>query len=165
MIPTLIGVTLLVFLLIRFIPGDIVQQIAGENSVVTPEVRAGIEHRLGLDAPWYQQYGTWLFRAARGDFGESLRTGQDIRGELRLRLPVTLELTTLALVVSLIIAVPVGVLSAVRQDSWLDYVARSTAIGALAIPSFWLATLVIVLPSVWWKLAPPLQYADLWTDP
>ncbi len=165
MVPTVIGATFLLFMLIRFIPGDVVQQIAGENAVVTPEVRAEIEHRLGLDEPWYTQYWTWLFDAARGDFGESLRSGTPIAHELRLRLPVTLELTSLALVVSLLIALPVGVLSAVRQDSLLDYIARSLAIGALAVPSFWLATLVIVLPSVWWKVAPPIQYVDLWDQP
>ncbi len=165
MIPTLVGVTFMLFMLIRYIPGDVIQQIAGENAIVTPEVRADIEHRLGLDRPWYTQYWTWLFDAARGEFGESLRSGASIAEELRLRLPVTLELTSLALLVSLVIALPVGVLSALRQDTWLDYVSRSIAIGALAVPGFWLATLVIVLPSVWWKIAPPLQYVDLWVDP
>ena len=85
--------------------------------------------------------------------------------ELKERLPATIELGVLALSVSLIIAVPVGVLAALRQDSWLDYVTRSSAIGFLAIPSFWLATLVIVLPSKWWGVAPPIQYVDLWVDP
>lgn len=165
MAPTIVGVTFALFMLIRFIPGDVIQQIAGESAIITPEVRADIEHRLGLDQPWYTQYWMWLFDALRGDFGESLRSGVPIAEELRLRLPVTLELTTLALLVSLVIALPVGVLSAVRQDTWMDYVTRSLAIGALAVPVFWLATLVIVLPSVWWKLAPPLQYVDLWDHP
>ena len=124
-----------------------------------------MEARLGLDKPWYIQYFAWLGDAARGDFGESLRTGRSIGTELRDRFPVTLELTTLALLVSLIISLPIGVLSAVRQDSLLDYIARSTAIGALAIPVFWAATLVIVLPSVWWNVAPPIAYKDLWVDP
>ncbi len=165
MAPTIVGVTFALFMLIRFIPGDVIQQIAGESAVITPEVRADIEHRLGLDRPWYTQYWAWLFDALRGDFGESLRSGVSIGEELRHRLPVTLELTTLALMVSLLIALPVGILSAVRQDTWMDYVARSVAIGALAVPVFWLATLVIVLPSVWWKVAPPLTYVDLWEDP
>ncbi|HXF50525.1 MAG TPA: ABC transporter permease [Dehalococcoidia bacterium] len=165
MAPTVVGVTFALFMLIRFIPGDVIQQIAGESAVITPEVRADIEHRLGLDQPWYTQYWAWLFDAVRGDFGESLRSGVPVSEELRHRLPVTLELTTLALMVSLLIALPVGILSAVRQDTWMDYVARSIAIGALAVPVFWLATLVIVLPSVWWKVAPPLKYVDLWDDP
>lgn len=165
MAPTIVGVTFALFMLIRFIPGDVIQQIAGESAVITPEVRADIERRLGLDQPWYTQYWAWLFDALRGDFGESLRSGVPIGEELRHRLPVTFELTTLALMVSLLIALPVGILSAVRQDTWMDYVARSVAIGALAVPVFWLATLVIVLPSVWWKVAPPLKYVDLWDDP
>ena len=165
MIPTLIGVTFMLFMLVRFIPGDVIQQIAGDNAIITPEIRADIEHRLGLDEPWYTQYWTWLFKSLRGEFGESLRSGVPIGEELRLRLPVTLELTSLALLVSLVIALPIGVLSAVRQDTWSDYLSRSVAIGALALPAFWLATLIIVLPSVWWKVAPPLQYVDLWDDP
>lgn len=165
MAPTIVGVTFALFMLIRFIPGDVIQQIAGESAVITPEVRADIERRLGLDQPWYTQYWAWLFDALRGDFGESLRSGVPIGEELQHRLPVTFELTTLALMVSLLIALPVGILSAVRQDTWMDYVARSVAIGALAVPVFWLATLVIVLPSVWWKVAPPLKYVDLWDDP
>jgi len=165
MIPTLVGVTFMLFMLVRYIPGDVIQQIAGDNAIITPEVRGDIEHRLGLDQPWYTQYWTWLFNSVKGEFGESLRSGVPIGEEMRLRLPVTLELTALALLVSLVIALPVGVLSAIRQDTWLDYLSRSVAIGALAIPVFWLATLVIVLPSVWWKVAPPLQYRDLWVDP
>jgi peptide/nickel transport system permease protein len=165
MVPTIVGGTFMLFMLIRAIPGDVIQQIAGENAIVTPEVRAEIESRLGLDEPWYTQYWKWLGNAIRGEFGESLRTGVPIGEEMRNRLPVTLELTSIALVVSLIIARPIGILSAMRQDTWLDYVPRSMAIGALAIPSFWLATLVIVLPSVWWKLAPPIEYVDLWKDP
>jgi peptide/nickel transport system permease protein len=165
MIPTVVGVTFLLFMLIRSLPGDVIDQIAGEGAVVTPEVRADIKHQLGLDRPWYTQYWTWLFDASHGDFGESLRTGRPIAAELRLRLPVTLELASLALVVSLLIALPIGVYAAVRQDTPLDYVARSISIGALAVPNFWLATLVIVLPSVWWKVAPPIEYVDLWKDP
>src|SRR3972149_2373116 len=125
MVPTLVGVTFMLFMLVRFIPGDVIQQIAGENAIVTPEIRADIEQRLGLDRPWYTQYWTWLFNSLRGEFGESLRSGVPIGEELRLRLAVTLEVTSLALLVSLVIALPVGVLSAVRQDSWPDYLSRS----------------------------------------
>ena len=165
MVPTLIGVTLVVFLMLRFVPGDIVQQVAGENAVLTPEAREDIEERLGIDQPWYIQYWDWFGGLFRGDFGESFITDRAVGAELKERLPATIELGVLALSVSLIIAVPVGVLAALRQDSWLDYVARSSAIGFLAIPSFWLATLVIVLPSKWWGVAPPIQYVDLWVDP
>jgi peptide/nickel transport system permease protein len=152
MIPTLLGVTLLVFALVRFVPGDIVQTVVGENAIVTPETRARIEERLGLDRPWYEQYGQWLFDAMRGDLGNSLSaSGRSITGEIQGRLPVTLELTFFALLIGLLIAVPIGVISAIRQDTWLDYIARSLGIAGIAVPIFWIATLVIVLPSVWWK--------------
>src|SRR3990172_1521509 len=141
-VPTLIGVSLIVFFLVRLIPGDIVEQIAGD-SPPTPEFRAQVEEELGLDKPAIQQYFTWLGN------------------------PVTLEMSLLALIVSLIIAVPVGIVAAVRQDTVVDYVARSTAIGFLAIPTFWLGTLIIVYSSNWFNKATPVaqNYREIWEDP
>jgi len=164
-IPTLLGVTLIVFFMVRLVPGDLVQQVAGENAALTPEIREQIEERLGVDRPWYAQYWDWLGGVFTGDFGESYQTGTPVGAELRDRLPVSIELGVLALLISLLVALPVGVLAAIRQDTWLDYVARSAAIGFLAIPSFWLATLVIVLPSKWWGIAPPISYVDVWDAP
>jgi peptide/nickel transport system permease protein len=161
--PTLLGVTIVVFALVRFLPGDAVTMLLqdfayGKNA---DELRA----RLGLDRPIQVQYAEWLGRIVRGDFGTSLRSGTPIADELVRRLPVTAELGLLALLIGLGIALPIGVLSAVRQDSLVDYVSRSTAIGMLAIPGFWLGTLVVTLPSVWWRWTPPLRYTPLAEDP
>jgi len=166
MVPTLIGVTLLVFIAVRvFLPGDVIQTVAGTNAVITDEVRQQIKKDLGLDRPYYEQYWDWMSGVFRADLGESLYTHTSVASEMRTRWPVTIELGLLALMVSLCISLPVGVLAAVRQDSLLDYIARSTAIGFLAIPGFWLGTLVVVLSAKWWGVATPSQYVDLWVDP
>src|SRR6185295_18176453 len=101
----------------------------------------------------------------RGDLGMSLRNKTPVAEELAGRMPVTAELGALGMLIGLLIAIPIGVLAAVRQDTWADYLGRSTAIGFLAIPSFWLGTLVITLPSVWWGWTPPLRYTRLLDDP
>src|SRR5205823_14366024 len=107
----------------------------------------------------------WIGGVAHGDLGSSLRNKTPVADELIGRLPVTVELGALGMLFGLLIAIPVGVLAAVRQDTWADYVGRSTAIGFLAIPSFWLGTLVVTLPSVWWGWTPPLRYTRLTDDP
>jgi peptide/nickel transport system permease protein len=165
-IPTLIGVSLIVFFMVRLIPGDIVSQIAGDTPP-TPEFRAQIEKELGLDKPAVQQYVAWLGGVVRLDFGNSLRSNTPVTELLKEKLPVTIELSLLALLISLLIAVPVGIISAVRQDSAIDYVSRSTAIGFLAVPTFWLGTLVIVYSSVWFNVATPVpqDYKEFWENP
>jgi len=166
MLPTIFGVTILLFLAVRvFLPGDVIQTVAGTNVVITEEVREQIREDLGLDKPYLQQYWDWTSGVLRGNLGESLYTHTSVASEMKSRWPVTIELGLLALLVSLSISLPIGVLSAVRQDSLVDYVARSTAIGFLAIPSFWLGTLVVVLSAKWWGVATPAQYVDLWVDP
>ena len=164
-VPTLIGVTIFVFLLIRLLPGDVVQQISGENAQLTPAERQEVKKQLGLDKPIVQQYFIWLSNVARGDLGNSLQTKVAVTTELKNRLPVTFELGLLALCISLAVALPIGILAAIRQDTIIDYIARSGAIAFLSIPSFWMGTLVMVLPSKWWGWAPPLNYVDLWKDP
>lgn len=164
-VPTLIGVTIVVFLLVRFLPGDIVQQISGENAQLTEEDRSAVREELGLDKPVFQQYFVWMGDVLSGDLGESLQTKVPITTELKNRLPVSIELGLLALLISLSVSLPIGVYAAIRQDSPLDYTARSIAIIFLSIPSFWMGTLIIVLPNVWWGWAPPIQYKDLWVDP
>ena len=165
-IPTLIGVSLIVFFLVRFIPGDIVEQIAGD-APPTPEFREQVERELGLDKPAIEQYFAWLGGILRLDFGTSLRTNTPVNELLQDKLPVTIEMSLLALCISLLIAIPIGIISAVRQDSKVDYVARSTAIGFLAVPTFWLGTLVIVYASVWFNAATPVpqDYEEFWQDP
>jgi peptide/nickel transport system permease protein len=165
-VPTLIGVSLLVFFMLRVLPGDLVQQIAGDNQV-TPELRTQIERDLGLDKPAYQEYFYWIGGVVKLDFGNSLRDRNPIRHRLRETLPTTLEMSVLALLISLLIAVPVGIISAIRQDSAIDYVARSISIGFLAMPSFWLGTMIIVYASVWFTKATPLprDYVQIWENP
>ena len=162
-IPTLIGVSIIVFLLVRLLPGDAVTMLLQEYAYArdADEMRA----RLGLDRPIYVQYFEWLGGVVRGDLGTSLRSKGSVSEELVARMPVTAELGVLAMIFGLVIAIPIGVISAVRQDTWSDYVGRSTAIGMLAIPAFWLGTLVITLPSVWWGWTPPLRYTRLLDDP
>jgi peptide/nickel transport system permease protein len=121
--------------------------------------------RLGLDRPIYVQYLDWIGGVVQGDLGTSLRNKTPVAEELLGRMPVTAELGVMAMLFGLTIAIPVGVIAAVRQDTWSDYIVRSTAIGFLAIPSFWLGTLVITMPSVWWGWTPPLRYTSFLADP
>ena len=162
-IPTLIGVSIVVFLLVRMLPGDAVTMLLQEYNYGkdADELRA----KLGLDRPIYVQYLEWAGGVVRGDLGTSLRNKTPVAEELLGRMPVTAELGLMAMVVGLAVAIPIGVIAAVRQDSWSDYIGRSAAIGALAIPSFWLGTLVVTLPSVWWGWTPPLRYTAFLTDP
>lgn len=165
-VPTLIGVSMIVFFMLRVLPGDLVQQIAGENQV-TPEFRAQVEKELGLDKPAYEQYFYWLGDTVRLDFGRSLRDRSPINHRLKNTLPTTIEMAALAIIISSLISIPVGIISAVRQDSIIDYVARSTAIGFLAMPSFWLGTMILVYASRWFTAATPVaeQYRQLWENP
>jgi peptide/nickel transport system permease protein len=151
-VPSLLIASLVVFALPRLIPGDVVALMLEEKAYARDlaEMRA----KLGLDRPLHVQYVEWLGRVLRGDLGESLWTKRPVVEELARRLPVTLELSLLATLFAVLIAVPVGVVSATRQDTLRDYAARSTAVLGLSIPSFWLATLVIVLPAIWWGWRP-----------
>jgi peptide/nickel transport system permease protein len=164
LVPTLVGVSILVFVLVRLLPGD-ATTLQLQDARATAADEAALRHQLGLDQPIYVQYVNWLGTLARGDLGHSFKSRNPVTDELSGRIPVTLELGLLALVISAGIAIPVGVLSASRQDTWADYVSRSAAIGLLAIPGFWLGTLVITLPSVWWQWTPPLRYTRLFDDP
>jgi peptide/nickel transport system permease protein len=164
MIPTFFGASVLIFALVRFMPGDIVSIIASE----TPGSHANVEalrHRFGLDEPPATQYVKWVGKIVRGDLGTSLRTGKDIRSDLAKNVPVSIELGLLAMLIGLVVAVPVGVLAALRRNSVLDYVVRSLAVLALATPSFWIGILVITWPSVWWGWSPPVQYVRFTDDP
>jgi peptide/nickel transport system permease protein len=163
MIPTLFVVTVVVFLMLRFLPGDVVHQML-EGYAYAPTVEA-LRRELGLDKPLLVQYGTWLADIFRGDLGHSLWTKQPLLQEFARRFPVTLELAILTLLVSVVLGVGIGVLSAVRQDSWADYSGRVFAILMLAIPHFWLAVLVVVLPSIYLQWTPVWTYVPFTQDP
>ncbi|HTO10816.1 MAG TPA: ABC transporter permease [Candidatus Binatia bacterium] len=162
-LPSLLLATVIVFSLSRLIPGDVVTLMMEENQYAKDlaEMRA----KLGLDRPIYLQYLEWVGRAATGDLGRSLYSSRPITTELVYRLPVSLELGAVALIVAVLLGVPIGIVSAVRRDSVRDYVARSAAILGLAVPGFWLGTLVVVLPAIYLGWSPSIQYAAFGVDP
>jgi peptide/nickel transport system permease protein len=162
-VPSLLIASLIVFTLPRLIPGDVVVLMLAEKAYAKDldELRA----KLGLDRPLPVQYLEWLSRVVRGDLGESLWTKRPVLEEIGQRLPVTLELALLGLGFALVIAVPIGLISAARQDTVQDYVARSAAILGLSVPGFWLATLLIVLPAIWWGWRPVTGFVEFRQDP
>ena len=192
-VPTLFILSILVFLSVRFIPGDVIdlmslrmQQSGGgaawaRSSSSGREAREALERYLGLDVPVHVQYGRWMgvlstpgwvtgepqFRGLlQGSLGESLMRGSvRVEEEIRSRLPVTIELGFMAIVIGLIIALPVGIYSAMRQDTAADYVGRSIAIIGLATPNFWLGIMVMIFPAIWWGWSPPMEWIPLTEDP
>jgi peptide/nickel transport system permease protein len=166
-VPTLLGVAALVFFIMRVIPGDVTLLILGGDQAgrIDPAQITALKHQLGLDQPLLVQFGSWLWGVVRFDFGTSLWTGQPVVQELLIRLPLSLELALLASMVSVVIAIPLGMLAAVRQDSWVDYVVRVVSIGGLAIPSFWIGILCILLLVIYFGWGPPLEFTPPWVDP
>lgn len=150
----LFGVSVVVFLMIRLIPGDAVQIMLGANTEITPEGLAALREKLGLNKPIVVQYWDWLSAALRGDLGQSIWTGKPINEEILQRLPITLELTILSLIIAIGLAIPVGVLTAYWRNSSAEYIIRLFSITGVTLPSFWLGTLLIFLV---FKLAPGWQ--------
>jgi len=177
-IPTLFLVSLIIFFLIRLIPGDVVDAIIAQyaqGGYFVEIDRAAVEKELGLDVPVFTQYGRWIgiwpgedgsfSGILQGDLGTSLVRTTSVSEEIGARWPVTLELGILALIVAQLIALPIGIYSALRQDTWGDYIGRSFAIMCIAVPSFWVATMVIVFPSKWWGWSPPIMLIRFTEDP
>jgi len=167
-LPTLFILSILVFLSVRFIPGDVIDTIQGRIMWTAPGGvdREALLHKLGLDVPVYVQYGRWIGDIVlHGSLGESLLTGYSVGEAILERLPVTLELGLLAILIGLVIALPVGIYSAIRQDSAADFVGRSVAIIGLATPNFWLGIMVMIYPAIWWGWSPPLELVSLTKDP
>ena len=180
-IPTLFILTILVFLSVRFIPGDAIDAMLGKLDFQAVFLdREALVHMLGLDVPAHVAYGRWLgvlptpdwvtgeshFNGLlQGTLGESLLAGFTVEEKIIARLPVTIELGVLAIVIGLMIALPVGIYSAIRQDTAADYVGRSIAIIGLATPNFWLALMVMIYPAIWWGWAPPMKLILFTEDP
>jgi peptide/nickel transport system permease protein len=162
-IPTLLGVTIAISLLVRFIPGGAASAFCSEGC--TQEQVNDINRSLGLDRPWPRQYADWVARAIRGDLGEGFQNRRPVAQDIKTRLPVTFQLGLMAMLVGLMIALPVGIISAIRQDTLIDYVARSSAVAWLSIPSFWLGTLIIAYGGKLWGWAPPLTYKPFFQSP
>src|SRR6267143_5015130 len=166
MFPTLLGVALLTFVLIRVIPGDVVElRYAGDRGSVSQDVLEKERARFGLDQPLWRQFTTWVLGVARLDFGESMWTGAPIWQEIRLRFALSLQVAIMATLVAVVLAIPLGVLAALRQDSWIDYAVRIFSIAGLACPSFWLGILMILTFLIVFKWLPPMVYTPFWVNP
>ena len=167
LIPTLLLASVIVFVTIRLIPGDVIDLMLSQNDIgADKKSRDQIMAALGLDKPMAMQYLSWLGSITlRGDLGRSLWQSTPVTELLAERLPVTFELGLLAMLVALAIALPIGTYSALRQDTKSDYIARSFSILLLAIPSFWLGTMVMVFPSIWWGWSPEVNYVRFTEDP
>ncbi|MBI4308518.1 MAG: ABC transporter permease [Chloroflexi bacterium] len=164
LVPTLFIISVMVFAVVRLFPGDVLDFLTAEANVSREDVDKERE-RLGLMKPLHEQYLTWVGSMLRGDFGRSLWTKRPVATDIQRRLPVTVELGILSLFFSVVIGIPIGILSAVRQDSSMDYAARSVAIFGLSVPGFWLATMLILFLSVGFHWLPPLRYASPDVDP
>lgn len=153
------------FIVVRLLPGDIIDQIISDQADPTPEFRASVEERLELNQGVPQAYAEWLFAVLRMDFGSSFVSERPVMEQLTSRIPVTFQIGIMAMIYSIGIAIPIGVISAVKQDSPIDYVTRSFAIMALAVPSFWAGQMAIVYGFEWFGWTPPLTYESLWERP
>jgi len=165
LIPTLFGISILVFALMRLLPGDVIRVLVGPELNITPEQRATLERMLGLDAPLHLQYLRWLGGVLTGDLGVSLRNSQPVTEILKQRFPITLELSILALLVSWIIAVPLGVLTAVRRKGWLEFFSQVIGLLGLSLPNFWLATMLLLVTSLWFRWQPSPLWVSIFEDP
>jgi peptide/nickel transport system permease protein len=166
MLPTLLGVALVTFLLIRVIPGDVVElRYSGDRGAVSQEVLDQERARIGLDKPVWKQFVTWIWGVVRLDFGTSMWTGAPILEEIKLRFALSLQVAIMATIVAVLLAIPLGVLAALKQDSWVDYAVRIFSIAGLAMPSFWLGIVLILLMLVIFKWLPPMVYTPFWVNP
>lgn len=164
LIPVLLGVSILVFTLMRVVPTDLAATMLGEN--VTAESLATLRKELGLDKPLPVQYLEWLGKAGMGDLGRSIwLPDKSVTQRMMERMPVTLELALIASAFGIFFGVTLGVLSAVNQDTWLDNVVRALGIVGLAAPSFWIATIVILFPAIFWGWSLPAAYVQIGEDP
>jgi peptide/nickel transport system permease protein len=164
-VPVLLLSSLIVFGLMRVMPGDALTLLMGESGNISERDLAKVRQQLRLDLPYHEQYALWLWQMVSFSPGDSLFTGEPITTSLKKAVPVTIELAALAMVLGIVIAVPIGVISATRQDSTADYAGRVVAVSGLSIPDFWLGTLVITFAALWFHWIPPVGYTSLWVDP
>src|SRR3989441_995913 len=166
MIPTLLGVAVLIFFLMRVVPGDIVElRFAGESAFAQKENLDTERARLGLDQPLWKQFLVWIAGVVRLDFGKSMWTGAPIIEEIKLRFALSLQLAIMATIIAVLLAIPLGVLAALKQDTWVDYTVRIVSIAGLATPSFWLGIVFILGLLIVSKWLPPMVYTPFWVNP
>ncbi|MBI2752662.1 MAG: ABC transporter permease [Betaproteobacteria bacterium] len=166
-IPTLLGVAVLIFLLLRVVPGDVVEaRYMGQGGQFQSQELMQIERKkLGLDQPLWKQFTTWMAGLARLDFGLSMWTGSPITEEIKLRFALSLQLAIMASLTAQLLAIPLGILAAMKQDTWVDYAVRVFSIAGLAMPSFWLGILMILGMLIVFKWLPPMVFTPLWVNP
>ena len=162
---TLMGLSVLVFLMLRLVPGTVVEQMIGADAIASPAMVAELKRFFGLDQPWWQQYGRWLAALAHGDLGTSWRTGKPVVALILERLPVTIELTSLAVGFAMLLGIPAGILSARRRDQTIDNVTRVGTLLGLSIPVFWQGTMLILFFSIYLRWMPPIVWVDFFADP
>jgi peptide/nickel transport system permease protein len=167
MVPTLLGVAVIIFLLLRVVPGDVVEaRFMTQGSAFLSQELMDIERKkLGLDQPLWKQFTTWMAGLARFDFGVSMWTGSPIGEEIKLRFALSLQLALMASTIATLLAIPLGILAAVKQDTWVDYAVRVFSIAGLATPSFWLGILMILVMLTVFKWIPPMVFTPFWVDP
>ena len=165
-IPTFIVVSMIIFLILRLIPGNVIDTIAAQYIYLSNLDKTAIEKALGLNVPLYIQYFRWMGQIfLHGNFGKSFVTNLPVTTDIKARWPVTFELGIMALILAQLIALPVGIYSAMRQDTVGDYITRTIAVLLIAVPDFWVATLVIVFPSIWWHYTPSIMLISFGKDP
>jgi peptide/nickel transport system permease protein len=167
LIPTMFFASLIVFVTVRLIPGDIIDMMLSQNDIAAAKVsRDQLVAALGLDKPIWTQYAHWMGNILfAGDFGRSLWQNTPVSELLLARLPVTFQLGAMALIVALLVAIPIGAYSAMRQDTAGDYLGRSFSILMLAVPGFWMGTMVMVFPSIWWGWSPDVKFVSFTQAP
>jgi len=162
---TLMGLSVLVFLMLRLVPGTVVEQLIGADAIASPAMVAELKRFFGLDQPWWQQYGRWVAALAHGDLGTSWRTGKPVVALILERLPVTIELTALAVGFAMLLGIPAGILSARHSDQTIDNVTRVGTLLGLSIPVFWQGTMLILFFSIYLRWMPPVMWVDFFADP
>ena len=158
LIPVLLILSIIVFSFIHFLPGDVIDVLAGEEDIEDPEVRAALEKEFGLDQPIYIQYLSWLGRVVQGDFGKSLVTRRPISLELFERIPATMYLAFVAIGIAMIISIPLGTIASVKRNTFIDYIAQTTSLAGISIPEFWLAIMAILFFSLYLGWLPSSEY-------
>ena len=164
-IPSLVLVSIIIFSLVRLVPGDVVMARLAEGGYADDEQLAAMRAELGIDRPFVTQYVDWASKAIRGDFGESLWDNKPVLPTIAQRMRVSIQIAIMAIVISVGIAIPMGVISAVKQDTVPDYAARLFAIIGLSMPDFWLATMLLLALTLWIGWLPEFGYFPLWEDP
>jgi peptide/nickel transport system permease protein len=166
MIPTLIGVAVLVFFLLRVVPGDVVEiKLRGDGGSVSQETIEMERKRMGLDKPLVTQFGEWMVGMAKGDFGVSMWTERPVIEEISLRLQLSLQVALMATLIAVLLAVPMGTLAALFRDTWIDYTVRILTIGGLSIPSFWFGMLIMLTLLGLFNWLPPITFTPIYVDP